>query len=272
MKSPFENKTIVLSGASGGIGRALCKILITQYGANVIGIGRSEEKMRSLSQELGELGDKFSYRLFDVSIKENWVKFALEVQESGCVPHLLINNAGTFPTFARTLEIGTDVIEHVMQVNYFSAVYACDAFLPLFADMGAVNVCSSSALCSVVGTAAYSASKKAMQGYTEALQMEEKGRYIGIVYPGTTATELFRNDENTQNSALDKVAMPAETMAKKIAAVIAKKKKRSVLGWDAKGMNFTAKLMPVKGLALIAGVMEKSKSKVFSNVFKNKDK
>ena len=103
MKSPFENKTIVLSGASGGIGRALCKILITQYGANVIGIGRSEEKMRSLSQELGELGDKFSYRLFDVSIKENWVKFALEVQESGCVPHLLINNAVACHTCLSTM-------------------------------------------------------------------------------------------------------------------------------------------------------------------------
>lgn len=268
MKNWLENKLVVLSGASGGIGRELCKILIEKYGANVLGIGRSEEKMRSLLGELGENKQKFTYRLFDVAMQENWTALAREMQESGEQPILLINNAGTFPTFARTLEIGVNVIEQVMQVNYFSAVYACNAFLPLFQDMGVVNVCSSSALCSVVGTAAYSASKKAMQGYTEALQMEESGRYVGILYPGTTATDLFRNDENTQNSALDKVAMPAKKMANKLAGCIYKRKKRAVVGWDAHGMNLAAKLMPVKGLALIAWVMKKSKSKVFTNVFK----
>ena len=102
--------------------------------------------------------------------------------------------------------------------------------------------------------------------------MEEKGKkYIGIIYPGTTATELFRNDEHTKNSALDRIAMPAEKMAKKIVRVILKKKKRAVLGWDAKAMNFTAKLMPVKGLFLIRGVMKASKSKVFTEVFKDGD-
>ncbi len=271
MKNPLQDQLIVLSGASGGIGRELCKIFITKYGANVIGIGRSEEKMLSLKEELGELSGKFSYRLFDVSIKENWIALADALKRDGKEPYLLINNAGTFPTFARTTEIGADVIERVMQVNYFSAVYACDAFLPLFKNMGAVNVCSSSALCSVVGTAAYSASKKAMQGYTEVLQMEETGRYVGIVYPGTTATELFRNDENTKNSALDKVAMPAEKMANKIATLIVKKKKRSVVGWDAKCMNIMAKIAPVKALSMIAGIMKKSKSKVFSNVFKEEN-
>jgi short-subunit dehydrogenase len=125
----------------------------------------------------------------------------------------------------------------------------------------------------VVGTAAYSASKSAMKGYTESLQMEKKkGRYVGIVYPGTTATELFRNDKNTENSALQKIAMQPEKMAKKIARVIYKKRKRAVLGWDAKLMNLTAKIAHVRGLALIAWVMKKSKSKVFSNVFNETEK
>ena len=61
-------------------------------------------------------------------------------------------------------------------------------------------------------------------------------------------------------------------MAAKIARVIVKRKKRAVVGWDAKAMNFTAKLMPVKGLALIAWVMKKSKSKVFRNVFPEEKK
>jgi hypothetical protein len=56
-------------------------------------------------------------------------------------------------------------------------------------------------------------------------------------------------------------------MAKKIARVIYKRKKRAILGWDAKLMNFISKIAPVKGPKLIAFVMKKSKSKVFKNVF-----
>ena len=102
--------------------------------------------------------------------------------------------------------------------------------------------------------------------------MEEKGKtYIGLIYPGTVATELFDKDENTKNSALDKVAMPAEKMAKKIAKSIVKRRKRAVVGWDAKLMCLTAKVAPVRGLALIRWVMKASKSKVFTNVFDYKN-
>ena len=148
-------------------------------------------------------------------------------------------------------------------------MYGVETLMPLLGEKGGiVNICSSSALCSVVGTSAYSASKSAMKGFTECLIMEERNRYVGIIYPGTTSTELFRNDENTKNSALDIVAMKPQKMAKKILKKIAKRKKRAIVGWDAKAMNFTAKLAPVWGLKVICWVMRKSKSKVFERVFK----
>ena len=268
MKNWLDGKFVLLSGASSGIGKEVCKLLVTKYNAKVLGIGRSEEKMQRLTEELGEYSNNFCYRLFDVSRQAGWELLAQELKEKNMTPDLLINNAGTFPAFARCLEIPAQTVERVMAVNYLSSVYASGAILPLNADMGMVNVCSSSALCSVVGTAPYSASKKAMQGFTEALQMEEKGRYIGILYPGTTATELFREDENTKNSALDIVAMPAEKMARKIVKAILRRKKRCVLGWDAKAMAITAKIAPVTGLVLIAWVMKISGSKVFQNVFR----
>lgn len=273
MRNWLRGTYVVLTGASGGIGRQLCKILIVKYGANVIGIGRSEEKMRSLKEELAQNGDKFSYDLFDVSERENWQSFALKLEKENVTPILLINNAGAFPTFNKTLNTPVETMERIIKINYLSAVYAIDALKDIVKGEGKnkpaiVNIASSAALCTVAGTAAYSASKGALKGYTEALQMEEKGKkYVGIIYPGTTATELFRADENTKNSALDLIAMPAEKMAKKIARKIYKKRKRAVVGWDAKLMNLTAKLMPVKGLSLICGVMKASKSKVFTNVF-----
>ncbi|MBE7078106.1 MAG: SDR family NAD(P)-dependent oxidoreductase [Clostridiales bacterium] len=273
MKNWIFDKTIVLTGASGGIGRELTKLFITKYHANVIGIGRNENKMLSLKEELGENAARFSYRLFDVSEKENWVRFAAELTEQGTSVALLVNNAGAFPSFTRIENTPTETTERIMRINYFSAVYAVNALSPILVGErkhkpAIINVASSAALCTVVGTAAYSASKAALKGFTEALQMEEKGkRYVGIVYPGTTKTDLFRDDKNTENSALDLIAMPAAKMAKKIARKILRKRRRAVVGWDAKLMNLTAKLSPVKGLGIIRFVMKKSKSKVFSEVF-----
>lgn len=273
MRNWLQDKYVVLTGASGGIGRELAKLLVKKYGAKVIGVGRSEEKMQSLKTELGEQADDFSYRLFDVGDKMAWTLFGEELKTKGIFPALLINNAGIFPPFSKVLQGSVETVERVMQVNYLSVVYATKTLSPILRGDGKdkpaiVNVSSSSALCTVVGAAAYSASKAAIKGYTEALQLEETGKkYVGIVYPGTTATDLFRDDKNTKNSALDYIAMPAEKMAKKIARKILKKKKRAVLGWDAKLMALTAKLAPVKGLALIRGVMKLSRSKVFAEVF-----
>ena len=273
MRNCLENRYVVLTGASSGIGRELCKLLVLKYKAKVIGIGRKESKMLSLKEELGESADKFTYRLFDVGDKENWTAFKTWLSEENIEPILLINNAGAFPTFSKVLNVEPETAERIMRNNYFSIVYAVNALSPVLKGEGRdkpaiVNISSSAGLCSVVGTGVYSASKAAVKGYSEALQIEEKGRmYVGIVYPGTTKTELFDGDEKTKNSAIDRIAMPASKMAKKIARKILRKRKRAVVGWDAKTMSFLARTMPVKGTFLVGGVLKASKSKVFSEVF-----
>ena len=262
----LQNKRIVLTGASSGIGREMTKQLVKKYGATVIGIGRNEGKLQSLKDELG---DKFSYYAMDVSVKENWQEFAQNLKMEGAGIDLLINNAGIFPQFERVENLTSEQVQAVMSVNFYASVYGVECLLNQLREKGGiVNICSSGALCTVVGTSAYSASKSAMKGYTEALALEERSRYVGLIFPGTTSTELFRNDENTKNSALDLVAMPASKMARKILKKIAKKRKRAVVGWDAKVMNLTAKLAPVWGLRVICCVMRLSKSKVFDRVFK----
>ncbi len=278
MRNWLYNQYVVLSGASGGIGRALAKILIQKYGARVIGIGRSEEKMQSLQAELGELAPAFTYYLFDVSIKENWLSFREKLDADGVRPTLLINNAGIFPPLKKGLDTPTETVEKVLQNNFLSSVYAIEALSSYLVPSGKqlpaiVNISSSAALCPVVGSSAYSASKSALKGYTECLQLEEKGRkYVGIVYPGTTATDLFRDDTNVQGSAMEKIAMSPEKMAKKIARRIYKRKKRSVVGFDAKMMSFLVWLMPSGGPALIRWVMKISKSKAFNDVFDENNK
>ncbi len=268
MKNWLREQWVVLTGASSGIGRELTKILISKYHAKVLGIGRNEEKMRSLKEEFGE---RFDYLLFDVSQKENWAEFARSLRESSRRPILLINNAGIFPPLQRTETLTEETLIHTLQTNFLSSFYAIESLSPLLEKKksGIVNICSSAALCPVVGSAAYSASKGALKAYTEALQLE-KQRYVGLFFPGATATNLFRSDEKVQGSAMNKIASSPVRMARKIAKKIRKRKKRAVLGWDAKLMNFTAKIMPVKGPSLIRGVMKLSKSQAFDCVFEKK--
>lgn len=270
MKNWLKDKTVIVTGASGGIGKEICRLLIVRYGANVIGIGRSEEKMLAFIQELQEFAGKFSYRIFDVARKDSWEDFAKDIQGKSEDVTLLVHNAGVFPTFARVEDTSLETLDSVMQTNFYSAVYGNQAFMPIvFAKDkgGIVHICSSAGLCTIVGTMAYSVSKSALKAYVESLALDKKGKYVGIVYPGTTKTDLFRNEEQTKDSALDKIAMPATKMAKKIVKKIYKRRKRAVVGWDAKLMNFTAKIMPVKGPALIRNVIQKANSKVFKNVF-----
>ncbi len=277
-KAWFSGETVVVSGASRGIGKEVCRLLVQKYGAKVIGIGRNEEKMKEFQEELGEDGQNFTYRLFDVGVQENWLAFRDYLVEEGVSPVLVVNNAGAFPTFNRADKTDASVYENLLKTNYLSCVYSVGALLPLIKHPnkglgGIVNVSSSAALCSVVGTAPYSATKAAVKGYTEALAMENKGKYyIGVMYPGTTATDLFKGDKNTEGSILYKVATQSNKMAKKIVKALVRRKKRAVLGADAKMMNWTAKIAPVKGLGLIAWVMKISKSKVFSNVFEREEK
>ena len=272
MKKWLRNQTVILSGASGGIGKQLCLILIRKYGAKVIGIGRSERKMQALLEELGDKAVNFSYRLFDVADENAWTDLASSLESQAIVPTMLINNAGVFPSFDKAVNCPSALAEEIMKTNFLSTVYAVNALLPLIKQSSSPSVyfiCSSSALCSVVGSAFYASSKSAMKAYAETLALEndKKSLYVGVAFPGATKTDLFRNDQNAQNSALDMVASSPEKMAKKIAKAIYKKKRRIVPGADAKMMNFTAKVAPVKGPALIKSVMKASKSKVFTKVF-----
>ncbi len=273
MRNWLRDKYVLLTGASGGIGRELTKRLILRYGAKVIGVGRNEEKLLALKNSLGERADDFSFYALDISKRESWAFLRADLTEKGVYPTLLINNAGVFPPLAVGTENIAEKVQSVLQTNFFAMLYAVETFSPVLISSGKqkpaiVNICSSAALCPVVGAAAYAASKSAMKGFTEALQLEEKGKkYVGIFYPGTTATDLFRADENVGKSAMTKIACSPKKMARKIARKIYRRKKRAVLGWDAKLMNFAAKLMPVKGPALICKVMKLSKSVAFKNVF-----
>ena len=169
----FDYKTVIVSGASSGIGKGLVKKLIDEHGCRVIGIARNEAKMKKLVAELGEQARFFSYFLFDVSVKENWKTFADALREQGIQPDILINNAGILPKFDKFLNYSIEDIDRAMQINFYSSVYSMNALLPMLMQSkaaGVVNIASSAALCSLAGTSVYSASKAALKSLTESIR------------------------------------------------------------------------------------------------------
>ncbi len=273
----FDYKTVIVSGASSGIGKGLVKKLINDHCCKVIGIARNEKKMLKLIDELGDKAERyFTYSLFDVSVRENWEKFRDELEEKDIRPDILINNAGILPKFDKFTNYSLDEIEKAMHINFYSCVYSMGALMPLILrspDAGIVNISSSAALCSLAGTSIYSASKAALKSLTEAVREECRGEcYVGLVCPGFTKTDIFSNQKKSDESdftekALQAVSTNCDRMVENIVNGIWKKKSNMIFGVDARLMNDTRKFLGVLSPWASSLVIKMAHLKMFSDVF-----
>lgn len=270
-KYQLKNKRIILTGASSGIGKALTLILIEKYDCKVLGVGRNAQKMEEVKSCLTKK-ENFTYKLFDVSKLSEWQNFANELESDDFYPDMLVNNAGYLPKFAKTENNTIFDAENVMNVNYFSCVYSFNALLPLLNKSNSpavINVSSSAALAPVVGTAYYSASKAAVKSFTEVLAQDYKNFYVATVMPGFTKTNIFVNQKYGKNEdkLINKLCSPVEKVAKKCVKKIKRRKKRIILGVDAKLMNFFYKLFPQATTNIIRSVLKKADLELFEEVF-----
>lgn len=265
MKKWIDGKTIVITGASSGIGKELAKLFITKNNCRVIGVARNKEKMEKFVAELGESAKNFEYKLFDVSQEQNWIDFASSLQTS---VDMLINNAGVFYKFDNFLNVPAEQGKKIMDINFYSVVYGCRSFLPITNCI--VNICSSDALLSVAGTNYYGASKCAVKGFTQSLVSEFPKKYIACILPGFTKTELFRDIDFTSKEArlLNKFTSTCEKISKKIYKSIIKKKRYKVIGYDAKIFNLLSKLNANGGAKLVNSILQKTKLDMFSTIVK----
>ncbi len=274
-KNWLDNKTVIVTGASSGMGKGITEKLIKEHGCTVLGVARSQQKMEALVAELGEYADKFSYQLFDVSDRANWDNYLNYLNENNIKPDILINNAGILPKFDKFQHYSIEDIEKAMNINFYSAVYSMHALLPLLLESPApaiINIDSSAALMSLAGTSVYSASKAALKSLTESMREELRGKcYVGIVCPGFTKTDIFRNQSSSDEKAqkmLNMVSTSCDTMVKWIMNGIKKQHELMVFGMDAAFMNYFGRLLPVQGGRLFSAVMKMSKLPLFDGVFK----
>lgn len=272
----LQGKTVVVTGASGGMGAGIAATLLKKHGCTVIGIARNEKKILNFIDELGEENAKrFSYRLFDVSVRENWESFAKELKEENIAVDVLINNAGILPKFKRFDRYSYEEIERAMNINFYSCIYSVKTMLPILQESSSpaiINIDSSAALMTLAGTSMYSASKAALKSFTEALRLEFAGKiYVGMVCPGFTKTDIFSGQgdvgKGRASKIIEMISTDCDKMVKMIMFGIERKMPMQVRGMDAHAMSICNRLLPVAGSKLYSTIMKAAKVDIFDEVF-----
>ena len=193
MMPDAENRIVVVTGATRGIGRALIDRL-AELGHTVIGCGRSRTAVARLSAEFGK-----PHRFDAVDVAE-WPEveaWARDVLSEKSPPDLLINNAGVINRNAPLWEVPADEFSQVLDTNVGGAANVIRAFLPamIAAARGIiVNVSSGWGRSTSPEVAPYCASKWAIEGMTYALAQElPPGLAAVAVNPGLVDTDMLRS-------------------------------------------------------------------------------
>jgi short-subunit dehydrogenase len=186
----------VVTGASSGIGAATARRLAREPDAKLVLVARREERLRELADELGG-ATVVAVDLLDEEAPAR-VREAVEREHGGRLD-LLVNNAGS-AWRGRFGDTGWEHVRRHMELNFEAVLRLTEALLPLLRDSAPsaiVNVSSTAGRVSRGNSGAYSASKFALAGWSDALYLEERrhGVHVGLVLPGFVATEGFPQEQ-----------------------------------------------------------------------------
>lgn len=225
--SGIEDKVVVITGASSGIGEATA-LLLAERGAKVVLGARGSDRLEALAARITKMGGEVSYAQTDVRRRgdlSNLVKLACERYGKLDV---LINNAGVMP-ISPLDDLRVEEWEEMIDVNLKGVLYGIAAALPVFRTQGSghfVNIASTAAYLVVPSMSVYAGTKVAVRAISEGLRQEAGDKLrVTIISPGMTRTNFADTMTNPQVKAQleerrDKTAMPPEAIARAIAFAI----------------------------------------------------
>jgi short-subunit dehydrogenase len=246
----LNNKVVVVTGGSEGIGKALVEIALNS-GANVATCGRNHDKLYQLQTQYP--GKPLHVEVADVSKEADCKRFIESTINYFGGIDMLINNAG-ISMRSELKDVQTDVLRKVMDINFFGTVYCTKYALDSIVSRKGtvVGVSSVAGYRGLPGRTGYNASKFAMQGFLEALRVELLNTGVNVMWvcPGFTASNIrnasLQKDGSSQGySTLEEgKLMSAEECARITYNAIGKRKRTLVYTFEDRRTIFLAKFFP----------------------------
>lgn len=263
----MDDKVVVITGASSGIGHALA-LAFGAARARVVFCGRNADSLRAVSNELDRAGVPNLPVVADVSVETDMKRLMqMAVDQFGRID-VLINNAG-ITMRSMFVEAEPDVLRRVMDVNFMGTVYATRYALPYIQQTkgSIVGISSIAGYRGLPVRTGYSASKFAMNGFLEALRTEllHSGVHVLTACPGFTASNIRFSAINGQGEVTGETVrdegsmMSAGEVAHEILRAVIHRKRELILTRQGKLTVFLNKWFPGLTDRLVFNTLAKEK-------------
>jgi short-subunit dehydrogenase len=256
----------VVTGAGSGIGRALAQQL-AEAGSALALADVDEAGLFETAQSLGKKGALVTTHVVDVADEQGVRSFADDIKKSHGRTTLLVNNAGV-SLHGDFEEISLDDFRWLMNINFWGTLYGVKYFLPMLKREPRAQIVNLSSVFGIIapaGQCAYSASKFAVRGFTEALRHELDGGSVKVscVHPGGIRTAIARRSRIGAGASASKreaniarferlARTPPEKAAARILRGVERREPRILIGSDAYQIDIFQRLRPAtywKGLS-----------------------
>lgn len=222
----IQDKVILITGASSGIGEA-CARLLAERGAQLLLGARRTDRLEQLVDEIREAGGNADYRSLDVTSQTDTQAFVdAALAQYGRVD-VLVNNAGVMP-LSRLDVLKVDEWNRMIDVNIRGVLHGIAAALPVMQSQRSgqiVNIASIGAYRVVLTAAVYCANKYAVRAISEGLRQEVGGDIrVAQVSPGVVESELAESISDAPSreamKAYRKVAITPDAIARAVAYAV----------------------------------------------------
>jgi NADP-dependent 3-hydroxy acid dehydrogenase YdfG len=216
-----ENKVVIITGASSGIGEATAKLL-AKNGAKVVLGARRIDRLETIAKEIHAEGGIAEYQALDVTQRSQLAEIVQFAKDKFGRIDVIFNNAGVMP-LSLIKDLKVEEWDKMINVNIHGVLNGIAAVLPIMEAQGGGQIINNASIAAhTVGptSAVYSATKYAVWAISDGLRQESKNIRVTIISPGVTETELGSDitDEASQGflKELRKTALSSDAIAKAV--------------------------------------------------------